>query len=89
MLDSDVQIAEDRGITSETAISPVTAPTEVPVNTLPEDYSSFLTVDEAAAFVGVCRRTLYNWIADNKVRIVRLPSNRVRVDPKSLYRPVA
>ena len=48
--------------------------------------SDLLTVKQAAAWLGVCRRTIYNWIWTGKVECVRLPSGRKRIPVSALLR---
>jgi excisionase family DNA binding protein len=44
----------------------------------------YLTVDEAAAIVGVSRRTIYNWMYAKRVTVWRTPSGSPRIDRDSL-----
>jgi excisionase family DNA binding protein len=46
--------------------------------------AKLMTINEAAVFVRVSRRTIYNWIEDGKVDFVRIPSGSVRVIQSSL-----
>lgn len=39
----------------------------------------FLTVQEAAAFVGVSKNTLRNWERDKKISVYRNPQNKYRL----------
>lgn len=54
--------------------------TRVDVPTLP----NAVTINEAATFFGVSRRTIYNWIAGRKLQIGRTPGGNVRVYTDSL-----
>lgn len=50
---------------------------------LPEEW---LTVNAAAAEVGVSRRTVYNWMKAGKVTTKRTAGGNVRILAASLYR---
>jgi len=45
-----------------------------------------LTITQACKAVGVCRRTVYNWIKKNKVECVRTPSGVTRIFVDTLWR---
>jgi excisionase family DNA binding protein len=45
-----------------------------------------LRISEAAARLGVARRTVQGWIAARRLRVVRLSPRCVRVDPADLAR---
>lgn len=47
----------------------------------------YLTIRQAAAYIGVSRRTLYLWIKQGKVEFIRIPSGSIRVVRASLIRP--
>ena len=44
-----------------------------------KDGSQWGTIDQYAAFYGVCRRTVYNWLRAGKVHSRRFPSGRLRL----------
>lgn len=48
--------------------------------------SPWCSIDEAAAYVGVSRRTVYNWIAKGKVAVGRTPGGAVRIRRDQLVR---
>jgi|LakMenEpi03Aug12_release.lakeMendotaPanAssembly.Ray.scaffolds.fasta_scaffold3374239_2 excisionase family DNA binding protein len=50
------------------------------------DDQDWLSVNEAANFLGVSRRTMYNWINAQKVAVKSTPSGRKRVSKASLLR---
>lgn len=41
-------------------------------------------MDAAAVLVSVCRRTIYNWISQGRVRAVRIAGGQLRVVRASL-----
>ena len=43
-------------------------------------------VAQVMALCGVCRRTVYNWIRQNKVETVRTPTGRIRIYEDSLLK---
>lgn len=45
-----------------------------------------VNVNQAAALVGVSRRTIYNWLRAGKLAFRRTAGGMVRIDPSSLYR---
>jgi excisionase family DNA binding protein len=45
-----------------------------------------MSVNDVCAFVGVTRRTVYNWVAADKVEYVRTPGGRLRIFADTLYR---
>ncbi len=46
-----------------------------------------ISIMKACELVGVSRRTIYNWIAQNLVEWVRAPSGSIRIYADSLVRP--
>jgi excisionase family DNA binding protein len=46
-----------------------------------------VSILEACTLVGVSRRTIYNWLAQNKLEYVRTAGGAVRIMPESLFRP--
>ena len=40
---------------------------------------------KAAAICGVSRRTIYNWVRDNRVAWVRTPTGQLRIVATSLF----
>jgi excisionase family DNA binding protein len=46
-----------------------------------------VNIMQACAVAGVTRRTIYNWIAANKIQYVRTASGRIRIVEASLHRP--
>ena len=45
----------------------------------------YVNVKQAMEIAGVSRRTIYNWMEQGKLRTVRTPSGRPRIDPASLF----
>ena len=45
-----------------------------------------LSIAKACELVGVSRRTIYNWIGDNKVEYVRTAGGAVRIFVDTLWR---
>jgi len=45
-----------------------------------------LSIEQASARLGVTRRTIYNWIAANKVEYVRTAGGSIRVFADTLWR---
>jgi excisionase family DNA binding protein len=45
-----------------------------------------LTIMKACEVVGVSRRTIYNWIAANKIEFVRTAGGSIRIYADSLWR---
>ena len=45
-----------------------------------------LTIMKACEVVGVSRRTIYNWIAANKIEYVRTAGGSIRIYADSLWR---
>lgn len=45
-----------------------------------------LTILKACEVVGVSRRTIYNWIAANKIEYVRTAGGSIRIYADSLWR---
>lgn len=45
----------------------------------------WLTISQAAAEVGVSRRTIYNWMAANKLHVRRTAGGTTRIDSASLW----
>lgn len=43
---------------------------------MPSDY---LSITQAAAYLGVARRTIYNWIERKRLPVYRMPSGRPRI----------
>lgn len=43
-----------------------------------------LSIKEAAAYAGVSRRAIYNWMESGKLPFRRLPSGMRRIDPARL-----
>lgn len=48
--------------------------------------TQWLTIDEAAQVCGVHRRTVYRWLREGRLVVVRTPSGRVRIDAACLLR---
>ena len=48
-----------------------------------------LSIMKACEVVGVCRRTIYNWISAGKVEYVRTAGGRIRIFADSLWRDAA
>lgn len=46
-----------------------------------------VTIQEAMKLAGVTRRTIYNWMAKDKVRIIRTAGGGVRIYRATLFRP--
>jgi excisionase family DNA binding protein len=57
---------------------------------LPQEALSRETVPlmEAAALAGVSRRTMYNWLADGKVKAVRNAGGSIRIFTDTLFHDV-
>ena len=47
---------------------------------------SMVSIAKACELVGVSRRTIYNWIYDNKLDYVRTASGKIRIYADSLWR---
>jgi excisionase family DNA binding protein len=45
-----------------------------------------VNINQACAIAGVCRRTMYKWIDDNKVEYVRTAGGQRRILVASLFR---
>jgi len=45
-----------------------------------------VSIPQACELVGVCRRTIYNWISSGKVQYVRTASGSVRIFEETLWR---
>jgi excisionase family DNA binding protein len=45
-----------------------------------------LSIMKACKVVGVCRRTIYNWISAGKVEYVRTAGGAIRIFADSLWR---
>jgi excisionase family DNA binding protein len=45
-----------------------------------------VSIGEAEAIAGVCRRTIYNWLAKNKIQFVRTAGGNVRIYAASLWK---
>jgi len=45
-----------------------------------------VSIMSAAEAVGVSRRTIYNWIADNKVEYIRTAGGSIRIFVDTLWR---
>lgn len=45
-----------------------------------------VTIKKACELVGVCRRTIYNWMAAGKIQYVRTAGGAVRILYSSLWR---
>lgn len=46
----------------------------------------FVTILEACALAKVCRRTIYNWLEDGKLRTIRTAGGARRIRAESLFR---
>lgn len=46
----------------------------------------WVSIDEAAKIVGVCRRTIYNWIEQGLLQTRKIASGRQRIKVSSLWR---
>lgn len=44
-----------------------------------------VNIDQAAALVGVSRRTIYNWLHAGKLQYVRTAGGSIRIFPASLW----
>lgn len=51
--------------------------------------TDLVTIRQACGILGVCRRTIYNWIAHDKVQYCRIVSGSVRIVKASLFQPQA
>lgn len=45
-----------------------------------------VSIPQACARVGVCRRTIYNWLAAGKLEYVRTAGGSIRIVEESLWR---
>jgi excisionase family DNA binding protein len=45
-----------------------------------------LTLTEAAAQLGVCSKTLHNWVKAGRVRVVRLTSRSMHIEQEEINR---
>lgn len=45
-----------------------------------------VSLNRACEMVGCCRRTLYNWIAANKVQYIRTAGGSIRIYVDTLWR---
>jgi excisionase family DNA binding protein len=52
-----------------------------------EDRRRTLTINEACVVSHVSRRTIYNWLQQGKLEVVKTPSGRLRIFEDSLWRP--
>ena len=52
---------------------------------VPKD-RSLLTIKQACALADVSRRTIYNWLKDNRIQYVRTAGGAVRIFGDSLFR---
>lgn len=54
---------------------------------LPHTYKpgELVTIAHACTLTGVSRRTIYNWIACEKIQIVRVASGTIRIVKASLF----
>jgi len=43
------------------------------------DQKRLLKVDEVAAMLGVHPKTVYRWIREGKIEVIKLPSGRIRI----------
>lgn len=57
-----------------------------PSNLIEYGGREIITVQEAVKRVGMSRRTVYNWIAQGKVELVRLPSGAPRIFADTLFK---
>ena len=48
-------------------------------------WDRLIRAEEAAALLGIERRTLYNWVQSGRVPVVRLSSRTIRFDPEALH----
>jgi excisionase family DNA binding protein len=48
--------------------------------------STWLSINQAAVTAGVCRRTIYLWLAKGKLTTVRTAGGAIRIEPASLFR---
>lgn len=46
-----------------------------------------VNIEQARAIAGVSRRTIYNWIAANKVEHIRTAGGSIRIYADTLFRP--
>jgi excisionase family DNA binding protein len=46
-----------------------------------------VTIKDAMLYLHVSRRTIYNWLHDNKVEYVRIPGGAIRIYADSLTQP--
>lgn len=53
----------------------------------PPPDAAFLTILQAAALVGVSKRTVYNWLNRSLIEFHRTPSGSVRILATSLIKP--
>lgn len=50
------------------------------------DPRDLLSINQAVAYVGVSRRTIYNWLAQGKLETVRTAGGALRIVRASLVR---
>lgn len=48
--------------------------------------AKFLSIEQACKLAGICRRTIYNWIAADKVDYIRTAGGSIRIIEESLFR---
>jgi excisionase family DNA binding protein len=51
---------------------------------VPSSPSGLIRAAEAAELLGVETRTIYNWVAANRIPVVRLSPRTIRFDPEAL-----
>lgn len=50
------------------------------------DGRELVTINRACELAGICRRTIYTWIAEGKVETIRTASGTIRVYADTLYK---
>ena len=55
--------------------------------TTEQNEQEWLTLSQAAKYIGVSRRTIYNWVASGKLKVWEIPSGHKRVKKSSLLTP--
>ena len=45
-----------------------------------------LTLDEVANELRISRRTLYLWVKQNRIKAIKLPNNKLRIESSELER---
>ena len=80
------QVASVMEATCTITAGPLTQTEQTAAETTPEGERRSVSIAAACALVGVCRRTLYNWIASGRVQTKRTAGGQQRVYVDTLWR---